>query len=195
MDIWSKEKRSEVMAKIRGRDTKPEIIVRRYLYARGYRFRKNVKGLPGTPDIVMRKYRVAIFIHGCFWHGHETDGRIPATNREFWEAKINRNKERDRRDKERLLAMGWSVITIWECQLKPAVRQRTLAGLEYYLNHNFLRIQRMKPSPKPYNMPDMEPEESLLVAEPQSGYDMSAGTVDEGHRTVGVDDIAGCIPE
>ena len=125
----------------------------------------------------------------------KTDGRIPATNREFWEAKINRNKERDRRDKERLLAMGWSVITIWECQLKPAVRQRTLAGLEYYLNHNFLRIQRMKPSPKPYNMPGMEPEESLLAAEPQTGYDMSAGTVDEGHRTVGVDDIAGCLPE
>ncbi len=108
MDIWSKEKRSQVMARIRGRDTKPEILVRRYLYARGYRFRKNVKGLPGTPDIVLRKYRVAIFVHGCFWHGHEEDGKIPETNREFWLAKINRNKERDRRDKERLLAMGWS---------------------------------------------------------------------------------------
>ena len=182
MDIWSKEKRSQVMARIRGRDTKPEILVRRYLYARGYRFRKNVKGLPGTPDIVLRKYRVAIFVHGCFWHGHEEDGKIPETNREFWLAKINRNKERDRRDKERLLAMGWSVVTIWECQLKPAVRQRTLSGLEYYLNHNFLRLQRMKkPSPRPYAATEAADEVAAMAAEPAGGYVGSAGAVDEGH--------------
>ena len=71
MDIWSKKKRSAVMAKIKGKDTKPEWIVRRYLFSRGYRYRKNVKGLPGTPDIVLRKYGIVIFIHGCFWHGHE----------------------------------------------------------------------------------------------------------------------------
>ena len=147
MDIWSKEKRSQVMARIKGRDTRPELIVRRYLYSRGYRFRKNVKGLPGTPDIVLRKYRVAVFVHGCFWHGHETHLRIPSENREFWQRKIERNRERDSRDKARLLEMGWSVVTIWECQLKPAVRARTLAGLEYYLNHNYLRVERLRRAP------------------------------------------------
>ena len=76
MDIWDKKKRSAVMAKIRSKDTKPELIVRRYLWSRGYRYRKNVRGLPGTPDIVLRKYGVAIFVHGCFWHGHEVDGHI-----------------------------------------------------------------------------------------------------------------------
>ena len=76
MDIWDKKKRSVVMAKIRSKDTKPEWIVRRYLYSRGYRYRKNVKGLPGTPDIVLSKYGIVIFIHGCFWHGHEIDGHI-----------------------------------------------------------------------------------------------------------------------
>lgn len=97
-------------------------------------------------------------------------------------AKINRNKERDRRDKERLLAMGWSVVTIWECQLKPAVRQRTLSGLEYYLNHNFLRLQRMKkPSPRPYAATETADEVAAMAAEPAGGYVGSAGAVDEGH--------------
>ncbi|MDE5980253.1 MAG: very short patch repair endonuclease [Muribaculaceae bacterium] len=174
MDIWSKEKRSQVMSRIRGRDTKPELIVRRYLYSRGYRFRKNVKGLPGTPDIVLRKYRVAIFVHGCFWHGHEVDGRIPDSNREFWQEKISRNKERDRRNKEKLLSMGWSVITVWECQLKPAARQRTLSGLEYYLNHNYLRLQKMKPAPRPYVQPcATQDDDSRLAAEPAADYGVS----------------------
>ena len=130
MDIWSKKKRSAVMAKIKGKDTKPEWIVRRYLFSRGYRYRKNVKGLPGTPDIVLRKYGIVIFIHGCFWHGHEVDGTMPKTNREFWKNKIEGNKLRDKRNKEKLRKMGWSVITVWECQLKSAVRQQTL--LEIY---------------------------------------------------------------
>lgn len=171
MDIWDKEKRSQVMARIRGRDTKPELIVRRYLYSRGYRYRKNVKGLPGTPDIVLRKYRVAIFVHGCFWHGHETDSRIPTTNREFWEAKISRNKARDIRNKEKLLSMGWSVITIWECQLKPAVRRQTLSGLEYYLNHNYLRLQRHKAVPKPYQSSESVPDQLSVAAEATPQYD------------------------
>ena len=88
MDIWSKKKRSAVMSRIRSRDTKPEWIVRRYLFSRGYRYRKNVKGLPGTPDIVLRKYGIVIFIHGCFWHGHEVDGHIPHSNSDFWKRKI-----------------------------------------------------------------------------------------------------------
>ncbi len=170
MDIWSKEKRSKVMARIRSRDTKPELIVRRYLYSRGYRYRKNVRGLPGTPDIVMRKYRVAIFIHGCFWHGHEADGRIPTSNRDFWQAKIERNKARDLRDKDKLISMGWSVITIWECQLKPAVRQKTLSGLEYYINHNFLRLQRSAASNKKFPLSSPEPYVSEEERLDSAGY-------------------------
>ena len=102
MDIWDKEKRSAVMARIRSKDTKPELVVRRYLWGRGYRYRKHVRGLPGTPDIVLRKYGVVIFVHGCFWHGHETHKRIPSAHHDYWEKKICRNKARDERDKEAL---------------------------------------------------------------------------------------------
>lgn len=147
MDILSKERRSHVMSKIHSRDTKPELIVRRYLFSRGYRYRKNVKGLPGTPDIVLRKYGIVIFIHGCFWHGHETDGRLPRSNREFWYNKIRRNKERDKRDKEALKQMGWKVMTVWECQLKPDVRRKTLLEIEHHINHTFLgRFKNSKAS-------------------------------------------------
>lgn len=139
MDIWSKKKRSAVMAKIRSKDTKPEWIVRRYLFSRGYRYRKNVKGLPGTPDIVLRKYGIVIFIHGCFWHGHKVDGTMPKTNREFWQRKIERNQQRDERNKKALKRMGWRVMTVWECQLKPAVRQQTLLEIEYHINHSYLK--------------------------------------------------------
>lgn len=149
MDIWNKKKRSAVMAKIRSKDTKPEWIVRRYLFSRGYRYRKNVKGLPGTPDIVLRKYGIAIFIHGCFWHGHEVDGHIPHSNTTFWQKKIERNRLRDEKNKQELKKMGWKVMTIWECQLKPAVRQQTLLEMEYHINHTYL--ERFKPKvPKPY---------------------------------------------
>ena len=116
MDIWSKKKRSAVMAKIRSKDTKPEWIVRRYLFSRGYRYLKNVKGLPGTPDIVLRKYGIVIFIHGCFWHGHKVDGHIPHSNSDYWRNKIKRNQQRDEKHKEVLKKMGWKVMTIWECQ-------------------------------------------------------------------------------
>lgn len=138
MDIWSKKKRSAVMAKIRSKDTKPEWIVRRYLFSRGYRYRKNVKGLPGTPDIVLRKYGIVIFIHGCFWHGHEVDGHIPNSNSDYWRKKIERNQQRDKNNKETLKKMGWSVMTVWECQLKPVFREKTLSEIEYYINKTFL---------------------------------------------------------
>lgn len=144
MDIWSKKKRSAVMAKIRSKDTKPELIVRRYLFSRGYRYRKNVKGLPGTPDIVLRKYGIIIFIHGCFWHGHEVDGHIPHSNCDYWRKKIERNQQRDKINKEALKKMGWAVITVWECQLKPAVREKTLSEIEYYINKSFLDRYRQK---------------------------------------------------
>lgn len=171
MDIWSKEKRSAVMAKIKSRDTKPEWIVRRYLYSRGYRYRKNVKGLPGTPDIVLRKYGIVIFIHGCFWHGHEVDGHMPHSNSDFWRKKIGRNKLRDERNKAILLKMGWKVMTIWECQLKPAVREQTLLEMEYWINHTYLDRFRRK-FPKLY-----EDEETpvLMAAEEQEQYGANEG--------------------
>ena len=126
------------MAKIKSKDTTPEMLVRRYLYHRGYRYRKNVKGLPGSPDIVMQKYGIVIFVHGCFWHGHDLDGHIPYTNTEFWRKKIERNRVRDAQNREELKKMGWKVMTIWECQLKPSVRKKTLLEMEFYINHSYL---------------------------------------------------------
>ena len=156
MDIWSKKKRSAVMAKIRSKDTKPEWIVRRYLFSRGYRYLKNVKGLPGTPDIVLRKYGIVIFIHGCFWHGHKVDGHIPHSNSDYWRNKIKRNQQRDEKHKEVLKKMGWKVMTIWECQLKPAVREQTLHEMEYWINHSFLEHYRQK-LPKTYEITENSP--------------------------------------
>lgn len=168
MDIWSKKKRSAVMAKIRSKDTKPEWIVRRYLFSRGYRYRKNVKGLPGTPDIVMRKYGIVIFIHGCFWHGHEVDGTTPRTNTEFWKKKIETNRLRDERNKEALKQMGWAVMTVWECQLKPAVRKQTLLEIEYHINHTYLARFQQKPV-KPYHMEENE-NTSGMAAKGETEY-------------------------
>lgn len=144
MDIWDKKKRSSVMAKIKGQDTKPEWIVRRYLYSRGYRYRKNVKDLPGTPDIVLRKYGIVIFVHGCFWHGHSIDGRIPLSNIDFWQEKIKKTQLRDEKNKLKLLKLGWAVITIWECQLKPAVQKKTLSELEYYINKQYIDRHKLR---------------------------------------------------
>lgn len=169
MDIWDKEKRSAVMKKIKGKDTKPELIVRRYLYHRGYRYRKNVKGLPGTPDIVLRKYGVVIFIHGCFWHGHEADGHIPRTNTDFWRRKIERNKQRDERAREELRRMGWGVLTIWECQLKPAVREATLREVEYWINHAYLERAGRKAA-KAYKMADEGGGAARAAEEEAGGY-------------------------
>lgn len=170
MDIWDKKKRSAVMAKIKSKDTKPEWIVRRYLFSRGYRYRKNVKGLPGTPDIVLRKYGIVIFIHGCFWHGHEVDGTMPKTNREFWKKKIERNKQRDTKNKEALRKMGWSVMTVWECQLKPAVRQQSLLEIEYHINHIFL--DRFKPkTSRLYDSEEYEEQAPGIVAEDGAKYE------------------------
>jgi DNA mismatch endonuclease (patch repair protein) len=120
------------MAAIRGKDTKEELLVRRYLFRQGLRFRSNDTRLPGKPDIVLPKYHVVVFINGCFWHGHEDCKyfRMPKTNREFWERKIKRNKERDERTIARLLSMGYRAIVVWECELKDKkVRESTLTGL------------------------------------------------------------------
>lgn len=131
MDVHDKKTRSYNMSQIKGKDTKPEEIVRKFLFSKGFRYRKNDKRLPGTPDIVLPKYRTVIFVNGCFWHGHEGCRYfvVPKTNTEFWLNKINNNKERDRRNHESLIAAGWKVIVIWECSLKTTARNEYLNKL------------------------------------------------------------------
>ena len=139
-DRMTQEQRHKCMARIKGKNTKPELIVRRYLHAHGYRYRINVKRLPGTPDIVLRKYRTVIFINGCFWHGHEGCRYfvMPKTNTEFWQKKIDRNKQRDIEKRVQLRRLGWHTIIIWGCELKPKNRLTTLQALEQTLNKIFL---------------------------------------------------------
>jgi DNA mismatch endonuclease (patch repair protein) len=134
-DIKSKDARSYNMSRIRGKNTKPEEIVRKYLFSRGFRYRKNDKHLPGTPDIVLPKYKTAIFINGCFWHGHEGCKYFiwPQNNAEFWHNKISTNKARDAKKHQELRSLGWNVEIVWECQLKPAYRENTLLQLEKIL--------------------------------------------------------------
>ena len=182
--------RSRNMAAIKGKDTKPEIIVRRFLWSRGFRYRLNHHRLPGRPDIVMRKYRTCIFVNGCFWHGHRIDDevigdelsvigrtevhhkdvkdiesseccKIPKTNRVFWVSKILRNKERDILVQRRLAQMGWHCITVWECELKKAVREQTLESLAFTLNEIYLQDHSLR-KPQTYCLPE---EEQQLVAE------------------------------
>ena len=139
-DRMTKEQRHRCMVSIKGKDTKPEMLVRRYLHSRGYRYRVNVRRLPGTPDIVLRKYRTVIFINGCFWHGHE-DCRyfvLPKSNTQYWQQKIERNKERDVEKRIQLRLLGWHTIIIWGCELKPKDRHTTLQALEQTLNKIYL---------------------------------------------------------
>lgn len=219
-DNLSIDQRHHNMSRIRAKNTKPEIVVRKYLWSHGFRYRLNHPRLPGKPDIVLRKYRTCIFVNGCFWHGHglatqevkseelkvknvtlpvipelnssecckitgknqETgteqvrqslfmpmihDSKcciIPKTNREFWVKKIMRNKERDIEVKKKLASMGWHSITIWECELKPALREQTLASLAFTLNHIFLENHKVKR----YEMP--EEKEYGMVAEDSREY-------------------------
>ena len=140
------EQRHKNMAAVRSKDTKPEMVVRKYLWSRGFRYRVNNPRLPGHPDIVLRKYHTCIFVNGCFWHGHEGCKyfRMPKTNTEFWERKISRNKERDREEQKKLARMGWHCITIWECELKGERREKTLESLEYTLNHIFIQDRDLR---------------------------------------------------
>ena len=129
-DNHSKEVRSMNMSHIRSTNSKPEEIVRKYLFSKGLRYRKNVRPLPGKPDIVLRKYKTIIFVNGCFWHKHDC-GRfvMPSSNIEYWTKKINRNVERDKSNTEQLEAQGWRVLTIWECQLKKKSADDNLRAL------------------------------------------------------------------
>lgn len=159
-DIHTTQQRHTNMAAIHGKDTKPEMVVRRYLWGHGFRYRLNHPRLPGKPDIVMRKYRTCIFVNGCFWHGHEGCRyyTIPKINTEFWVNKVKRNKVRDTKVQHELAAMGWHSITIWECELKSLKREDTLKSLTYTLNKIFLQDRTVTH----YEIPEEEP---MMAAE------------------------------
>ena len=115
-DIFSQTKRSDIMSKISSKDTKPEILVRKFLFSKGFRYRINVKTLPGKPDIVLPKYKTIIFVNGCFWHGHNCKkGKLPSSNTDFWKEKISNNKSRDAKNSD--VKLGWKVIIIWQCEI------------------------------------------------------------------------------
>lgn len=149
------------MQAIKGKDTKPEMLVRRYLHARGYRYGLHNRRLPGCPDIVLRRLKTVIFIHGCFWHGHDDCRyyRLPKSNIDFWQSKIDRNKARDAASIAALEAKGWNVIVIWECELKPKEqREATLHALAMRLNSiDTIREDRTEDAP-------------AIAAEPISAY-------------------------
>lgn len=130
-DVHDKETRSYNMSKIKGKNTKPEMLVRKYLHFKGYRYRLHDKGLPGRPDIVLPKYKTIIMVHGCFWHGHKDCKYfvIPKTKTAWWTQKINKTKEKDLQNEKKLKEMGWKVITIYECSLKPQKKEETLINL------------------------------------------------------------------
>ena len=129
-DNHSKEVRSINMSHIRSTNSKPEEIVRKYLFAEGFRYRKNVKSLPGCPDIVLPKYKTVIFVNGCFWHKHDCPRFVwPSSNQDYWRPKILRNIERDNQSRKELETLGWKVITVWECELKKNVLNETLGKL------------------------------------------------------------------
>ncbi len=133
-DVYSPEKRSAVMRQVKGRDTSPELAVRRLLWRLGARYRLHRKDLPGHPDIVMPGRKLAVFVHGCFWHGHDCarGARVPKQNRAYWEGKVGRNRARDAASLEKLEALGWRALTVWECELKDpaALEARLKAALQ-----------------------------------------------------------------
>lgn len=142
-DVFTRAKRSEVMAAIRAKDTKPEIAVRRALHAMGCRFRLHAADLPGRPDIVLKKLGLIVQVKGCFWHGHRClKGRVPGLHRRYWLEKIEGNKERDARNERKLRAMGWSVRTIWECRVRRSSPEELHASLAKVLCQAELRAGR-----------------------------------------------------
>ena len=173
-DKMTPTQRHYCMSRIHGKATKPELKVRQWLWRHGYRYRLNVKSVPGKPDIVMRRYRTAIFVNGCFWHGHNVETRfiaspqditnsscckIPQTNREFWVNKIKRNQERDQHNYQVLHDNGWQVIVVWECQLAPKRIEETMLRVELLLNEHFLALHQ----PKKVSY-DIEEEEITAMA-------------------------------
>lgn len=157
------------MSHIRAKDTKPELIVRKYLFAHGYRYRLHEKRLPGKPDIVLKRLHTVILINGCFWHGHVLDNGInckyfvmPKSRTEFWQTKITRNQQRDKEERLSLTSLGWNVIQIWECQLKSGVRESTLQSLLLTLSRIELLVLRCQ-MPNLYDYTEYSP--SSMVAD------------------------------
>lgn len=130
------------MSKISGKETKPEILVRKYLFSKGFRYRKNVPGLPGKPDIVLPKFNTIIFVHGCFWHGHKGCKRalLPSTNLSFWKEKINKTIERDKTNEASLKKSGWKIINVWQCELNNKDNR------EQFLKELIVKIKEPKPN-------------------------------------------------
>ena len=139
-DVLTPQQRHRCMSHIRSKATKPEMVVRRWLWAHGYRYRLNVKSVPGKPDIVMRKYRTAIFVNGCFGHGHEGCKQfvLPKTNTDFWLNKIEYNRARDQKNYETLINAGWQVIVLWQCKLNKQELEPTMQSVAVALNQNLL---------------------------------------------------------
>ena len=192
-DKMTPAQRHYCMSRIHGKGTKPELKVRQWLWRHGYRYRLNVKSVPGKPDIVMRRYRTAIFVNGCFWHGHfvhfgveslelrvesqlevesgvlKVDSsdccKIPQTNREFWVNKIKRNQERDQKNYQILHDNGWQVIVVWECQLTPKRIEETMLRVELLLNEQFLALHQ--PKVVPYDVQ----EAPISMAAEEDGYE------------------------
>lgn len=130
-DVHTPEIRSYNMSKIKGKDTKPEEMVRKYLFSKGFRYRKNVRTLPGSPDIVLPKYKTCIFVNGCFWHKHEGCKYFvwPKSNAEFWKDKIEKNVFRDTKNYSELKSLGWNILIVWECELKKDLFEKTMLTL------------------------------------------------------------------
>jgi len=134
MDVFSKEKRSQIMSHVSGKNTKPELVLRSLLHKMGYRFRLHRKDLPGKPDITLPKYKKVIFVHGCFWHGH-TDcprSKRPTTNKKFWRKKLDKNRERDKASIDNLKELGWDVLVVWTCEVNSVfkLKSKLLSFLE-----------------------------------------------------------------
>ena len=156
------------MSHIHDRDTKPELKVRKWLWEHGYRYRLNVIGVPGKPDIVMRRYRTAIFVNGCFWHGHEgcKKFKLPQTNLEFWQNKIRRNQERDKHNYQVLKENGWQVLVLWECKLNKQLFETTMQEVEVLL-HSYC-LATIGPKVKEYIRTDED--DVIMAAEAEYDY-------------------------
>lgn len=136
-DNHSPEQRSLNMSHIRSLNTKPEEIVRKYLFSQGFRYRKNVKTMPGCPDIVLHKYKTVVFVNGCFWHIHNCKRfRLPSSNTEYWRDKLQRNVDRDKTNTALLQQNGWQVVVVWECELRKQQREMTLKALTNRIKNN-----------------------------------------------------------
>lgn len=178
-DVMTSGQRSRCMAAIKGKNTRPELIVRKYLFARGLRFRINNRKLPGTPDIVLKRYKTVVFVDGCFWHGHEGCRyfKLPASNVEFWKQKINLNIARDYRAEVELRLLGWRVIRIWECEIKTkSRRQQALDALYNRIVNATDPTASIAISPRPFlTAPSPQPygqsiPNAVHAAEPDSDY-------------------------